>query len=584
MIAERPEDRNEASGRLLFVLALVAGIPLRLVLLGKTEIFGPDEGIWAVGARNVVEGGLSQVLALSGTPLGAASGTPFFFPLLLSVMVRVFGAEEWAIRLPSVFAGLVGAFVLERIVRRGYGQPAGHLAGAFAALFPPLVAASRTATVEPALVALGLGGVIFGIRAFEEDKPVEGVLAGLFFGLGFLAKGHAVGLFALPLAGALLVRPRLLRLGKTVLCGVVLVGTTVLVAGLPLGVLALARPDALGLHLREAFDLLPHGTPPWSEGTAFHADPRTIVKTLFIVLPLAGLGTAFLTRPRSESEVETGATDGQRRLSHGTLWTIYGLELLVVVAVAGRVQLSSIPVMPALAAFSGFGAAILVGPARQQERRAVEVRTALASGGFVLVLAIGLMALARAPLFDESLRVPIATGTAMALIVLMTLLGAFFAAGLGARALAGHLPVVVLGILLSSGGAEAIRTLARDLARHQSGAREAADQVAPLLAPERPEVPSFRAPDPMPIAFRLFRAGLPWTGRETIQDVEREALAGSVRCWIVRGRSTGSELPSAEVLSWLESSTREVTGEVAARAGHPIRLRVFVSTFGRPPA
>ncbi|MCK7478707.1 MAG: glycosyltransferase family 39 protein [Candidatus Moduliflexus flocculans] len=114
---------------------------------------------------------------------------PVFFPALLALMVKTFGAYEWAIRLPSVFAGLVAAFVLERIVRRGYGQPAGHIAGAFAALAPPLVLASRAATVEPTLALLGLGGIIFGLRAFEEDSPGEAPLSGILFGLGFLDEG-----------------------------------------------------------------------------------------------------------------------------------------------------------------------------------------------------------------------------------------------------------------------------------------------------------------------------------------------------------------------------------------------------------
>src|SRR5512141_3366171 len=166
-------DDPEASGRLLFALALLAGLLLRLVQLGQPDLFGADEGPWAMGARNLAEDWFGQLLGLSRTPLGPPAGTPVLFPAVLSVMVRVFGPFEWAIRVPSVFAGLVGAFVLERIVRRSFGQPAGHLAGALAALFPPLVAASRAATVEPTLVTLGLAGIIFGLRAFEEDSASE---------------------------------------------------------------------------------------------------------------------------------------------------------------------------------------------------------------------------------------------------------------------------------------------------------------------------------------------------------------------------------------------------------------------------
>src|SRR5262249_19661895 len=160
----------------------------------------------AIAARNVVEGGAAQALAPGATPLGDPAGTPVLFPWVLAAMLRVFGPEEWAIRLPSAFLGLVAAFVVERIVRRGWGQPARHLAGACVAVFPPLVAASRVATVETALVTLGFAGIIFGLRAFEEDLPFEGAVSGAFFGLGFLAKGYAIGLFLLPLLLALVAR------------------------------------------------------------------------------------------------------------------------------------------------------------------------------------------------------------------------------------------------------------------------------------------------------------------------------------------------------------------------------------------
>ena len=160
-------------GFLLACGLVLAGLLLRLVQLGSPDLLGPEEGPWAVGARNIVEGGIAQLLALSSTPLGEPTGIPIFFPALLAAAVKTFGAYEWAIRLPSVFFGLVAAFVLERIVRRGFGQPAGHIAGAFAALASPLVLSSRTATVEPTLTLLGLGGIIFGLRAFAEDSPGE---------------------------------------------------------------------------------------------------------------------------------------------------------------------------------------------------------------------------------------------------------------------------------------------------------------------------------------------------------------------------------------------------------------------------
>ncbi|HQR68765.1 MAG TPA: glycosyltransferase family 39 protein, partial [Thermoanaerobaculia bacterium] len=379
----QPED-PEASGRLLFALALLAGALLRLVLLGRPDLFGADEGTWALGARNLLEGGLAQAAALSDRPLGAPAGTPILLPGILSVMVRVFGAEEWAVRLPSAFAGLVGAFVLERIVRRGWGQPAGHLAGAFAALLPPLVSASRVATVEPALVALGLGGIIFGLRAFEEDLPLDGALAGLLFGLGFLAKGYAVLLYVAPLLLALAVRPRLFGLGRTKRSLALLVAVFLLVASAQLLLVLFARPDLFAFQLATLFGASEMAARTAAAPTAFGADLKSLVSTLFFFLPLAGLGLAFLARPVGEGEVESGASGGGRRVDHGVLWGAFLVELVAIVAVAGRLKLSSIPVLPVVAAFAGLGGTALLRGSPDPARRRREAGAAVAAGAVVL--------------------------------------------------------------------------------------------------------------------------------------------------------------------------------------------------------
>jgi 4-amino-4-deoxy-L-arabinose transferase-like glycosyltransferase len=378
-----PQD-PEASGRLLFAAALAAGALLRLILLGRPDLFAADEGRWAVGARNVLEGG-AQALAPSTTPLGDPAGTPILFPWLLSGMVRVFGAEEWAVRLPSAVLGLLAAIVVERIVRRGWGQPAGHLAGAFVALFPPLVAASRVATVETALVTLGLAGIIFGLRAFEEDIPWEGAVAGALFGLGFLAKGYAVGLFLLPLVVALAARPRLFALGRTKLSLVLLVAAFVAVGGSHLLAVALLRPDTFAFQLATAFGASAAAARAAALPTAFSADLLSILRPVFWFLPVTVLGVAFLSRDVGEDEIASGATGGDRRLAHGLLWGAYFVELVVIVAVAGRYRLSSIPVMPAVATLTGLGATAVVVSARARASRATQ-RVAAGSMAALLVL------------------------------------------------------------------------------------------------------------------------------------------------------------------------------------------------------
>ena len=575
-------DDPGASGRLLFVLALFAGLLLRLLKLGSPDLFGPDEGAWAVGARNLVEGGLPQLLALSATPLGDASGMPVFFPAILALMVKTFGAYEWAIRLPSVFAGLVAAFVLERIVRRGYGQPAGHIAGAFAALAPPLVLASRAATVEPTLALLGLGGIIFGLRAFEEDSPGEAPLAGFLFGLGFLTKGYAIGLFVLPLLVALLFRPRLFALGRTKKTLALLAGSFVLTAGLQFLLIALLRPETMAAHLARAFGSAPEALRQLTDVTLVSADLRLIVKTLFVLLPLVGVGIAYLTRPLGEEEIVSGATGGDRRLSHMALWCAYGVELVVLVAVAGSLELSSTPVLPALSALAGLGGAALLTRPRTAIRARFEMAATITSGTFVLLLAALLVATSSGPFFNGGAAAPLTAAGAFVAIVLCTAGAAWLASGDASRRFGRRVGLVFLSVLLVSEGLEAARTIRHDLLVHRTGARALADQVAPALLPLPPRAVTFRAPEPDALAFRLFRTGITWADRPTVERIAEEARLGTTVVWAYREESIdAAAAPAPLVRAWLIVHTREVTAEVDARAGRPTGLRVFVAN---PPS
>ncbi len=571
-----PED-PEASGRLLFALALVAGALLRFVLLGRPDLIGADEGTWALGARNLVEGGLAQAVALSDRPLGAPAGTPLFFPVVLSVIVRVFGPEEWAIRLPSVVAGLVGAFVLERIVRRGWGQPAGHLAGAFAALLPPLVSASRVATVEPTLVALGLGGIIFGLRAFEEDLPMEGAFAGALFGLGFLAKGYAVGLYLAPLLLALVVRPRLFGLGRTGRSLGLLLATFAVVGSSQLFLVAFLRPALFGFQLATLFGASEAAARAASLPTAFGADLKSLVSTLFFFLPLAGLGLAFLTRPVGEDEITSGATGGVRRLDHGVLWGAFLLELVAIVAVAGRMKLSSIPVLPVVAALAGLGGTALLCHPADPDRRRREAAVAAVAGLVVLAASALFVASPVEPLFGGRER-PIDVTVALLAIAGVSALAAVLAWGGGRQLIGGRLALLFISGLLVAGGIESMKAIRFALLAHRTGAREVAAEIAPLVAAAPPRAASFRSVEREALEFVLFRTGETWEGMTTAGALAAERAAGGVRSWIYAASAPAGPLaPPPEVRDALAASFRDVTAEVDARAGRATGLRVFVS-------
>ncbi len=148
----------------------------------------------------------------------------------------------------------------------------------------------------------------------------------------------------------------------------------------------LFRRAAFGFELATAFGASEAASRAAALPTAFGVDVLTLVRSLFFFLPLAALGVVFLGRPVGEAEIASGATGGDRRLAHGVLWGAYVVELLILVAVAGRYRLSSIPVMPALAAFTGLGGTWLMLAAR---RRTSPLAGRLARGVLVVLLAWG---------------------------------------------------------------------------------------------------------------------------------------------------------------------------------------------------
>jgi len=492
------------------------------------------------------------------------------------MMVRVFGAEEWVIRLPSAFAGLVGAFLLERIVRRGYGQPAGHLAGAFAALLPPLASASRVATVEPSLVALGLAGIIFGLRAFEEDLPYEGAIAGFFFGLGFLAKGYAVGLYLLPLLLALAVRPRLFSLGRTKRSISLLLLVFTLTGGAQLLAVALLQPSLFAFQLATLFGASEAAVRAAAAPTAFGADPKSLVSTLFFFLPLAGLGLVFLGREVGEDEFASGATGGERRLDHGVLWGAFLVELLAIVIVAGRLKLSSIPVLPAVAAFAGLGGTALLRLSPDPARRRREMLVAIVAGAVLLGVSALFVASPVDPLFGGRER-PINVSASLGAVAGVAALSAVLVFGAFRRAFGGRLALVFLSGLLVAGGIESARAIGFALLTHRTFAREVADEIAPLVASAPPQVISFRSVEREALEFRLFRTGASWRTLTTPETLASEESAGVVKSWIfAEGSPPGPLLPPPAVREALAATLRDVTAEVDARAGRTTGLHVFV--------
>ncbi|MBX6749973.1 MAG: glycosyltransferase family 39 protein [Micromonosporaceae bacterium] len=107
---------------------------------------------------------------------------------VMSLSVRLFGLNPWAILAPQALAGLACVGVLYATVRRWYGHAAGVLAGGVLAVTPVAVLMFRYNNPDALLTLLLVLAAWACVRAVETGATRWMVLVGALVGMGFLTK------------------------------------------------------------------------------------------------------------------------------------------------------------------------------------------------------------------------------------------------------------------------------------------------------------------------------------------------------------------------------------------------------------
>lgn len=541
-------------------LLLLAAGALRLVALGEPDLVGGDEGYYGTYARNLLVGGFDQLLNLGRDPLSSPDNKPFLFPLLLAAPVAVLGPTEFALRSIPALAGFVCAWLVGLLVARRYGRLAAWAAALATLLLPPLVYASRVVMGEGLLAAFGLAGAWAAVRALEERRSSAALLAGFFWGCGFLVKLWLVGLFILPVGVALLADGRRRRegaaWGRMALAGV----TFVAVGGSHLLLVAVWSPATLHHWFEQYFIFSLFGRAGgqefagyWHQSWSFYL--RSTLQSTFMVLPLVAAGLAARDVP---------AAGRESALPQRALWVTLAAELLVISFMGVKLRQYSFPLLPAVAALAGIGAAGLLA-GRERLRPGLAALLALIPCAGVLFWQRGATPLFPTPAFAAAAALFLAGG-AVALAL--------------ARSRNGFLaPVLVAGAALAAVAGSAL-TVQRECLAHRTGYREAARAVAPLLAGREPRDMAFLAPEVPALQYYLFRTGRYWTTPYEPRDtakllalVEDPRYAAFVTT--TRGDLYGGPTP-LPVIEWLVANTVERTAEIVAAAGRPLPIRLFV--------
>ncbi|MFD8384887.1 ArnT family glycosyltransferase [Streptomyces sp. NPDC059679] len=168
--------------------------------------------LWSLGAS-----GYANQFYSAAVQAGSESWKAFFFgssdagnsitvdkppaalwPMALSV--RVFGLSSWAILVPEALMGVATVGVLYAAVRRRFSAAAGLIAAATLAVTPVAALMFRFNNPDALLCLLMVSAVYCVLRALEDARTKWLVLAGVWFGLGFLTKTLQAWLILPPLA------------------------------------------------------------------------------------------------------------------------------------------------------------------------------------------------------------------------------------------------------------------------------------------------------------------------------------------------------------------------------------------------
>ncbi|MDV8022883.1 glycosyltransferase family 39 protein [Rhodococcus sp. IEGM 1330] len=197
------------------------GLAALLVGTGVAYIWGLGASGWANSfySAAIQAGSVSWKAFFFGSSDAANSITVDKPPMslwLMSLSVRIFGLNSWAMLVPQALLGVASVALLRATVKRQFGGAAGLLAGLVLAVTPVAALMFRFNNPDALLVLLMIAAVWATMRAVESGKTKWLLITGMFVGFGFLTKQLQVMLVVPPLALTYLIAGPP-RIGKRVL-------------------------------------------------------------------------------------------------------------------------------------------------------------------------------------------------------------------------------------------------------------------------------------------------------------------------------------------------------------------------------
>lgn len=204
------------SQRLRLILLALAVLAYALAFQGTRGLFTTDEGRYSAVALNMLASGDFITPQLSHD-VAHFSKPPLTY-WAIAASVAVFGANEWAIRLPNALAFALTVWLCFAIGKRLDRDRAGWAALIYASMGLPYLGAYWVSTDTLLTLFESLAALGFIAALLDSDRPLrQALLLWSALGLAFLTKGPPglLGIAALAIAAFTCppLRPRLGRLG-----------------------------------------------------------------------------------------------------------------------------------------------------------------------------------------------------------------------------------------------------------------------------------------------------------------------------------------------------------------------------------
>ena len=193
----RQQSLSKSTRRIAGVGMLAVAWMVMMTGLGY-PLFEPDESRNAQLAINMIDTGNWLQPMLDGEPY---MDKPPLMGWLTAISYRTFGISEWATRLPGACFGVITLLAMMTMGRRIVGFRPAALGAAMACLSVGFVQVNRFVTMDALLTCCVTIAVLASYLAWFNGRFRKhyAVLAGVFLGLGLLAKGPvAIVLIAVP--------------------------------------------------------------------------------------------------------------------------------------------------------------------------------------------------------------------------------------------------------------------------------------------------------------------------------------------------------------------------------------------------